>query len=253
MEEFYASVPASSWDYNADQVGSWNSAKTLLRSKFDFDRQFSIVDIGAFDGRFLETLPKHWRKAAIEPCANVRQSLLNRQIEWLADYAENVSADHHLQYDVATMFDVFEHLADPTTTVRNIVSLLRPGGFLILSTGDASHWTWKLLGGHHWYLHTAQHLCFATPKSIRWLANQTGLVLRSMTRHPHQNRSRRTRLRHVLETLHWHGRIATGNRRRIAGLIQRIPRQRHLIHRDRPPMAVSLCDHMLVCFQKAED
>ncbi|OYP39166.1 class I SAM-dependent methyltransferase [Rhodopirellula sp. MGV] len=250
LGQLYRELPAQAWDYVEADIQSWNVAGKVIRKRFAGQSEIKIVDIGAFDGRFLSMLPKSWNKAAVEPCNSVLESLKQRDIRWISDFPENIPDAEFGQFDVATMFDVFEHLPDPQTTIRQIVRLLRPGGMFLFSTGNSSHWSWNLLAGQHWYLHTIQHLSFANPRSIRWLAEAEGLKLQGRIRHSHQRRTLRHKFQHSLETLHWRGRMSHGPQRHLAGLIQRLPGQRRLMHRDRAPMAVSLNDHMLVCLAK---
>jgi SAM-dependent methyltransferase len=70
-------------------------------------------------------------------------------------------------FDVVTMWDVIEHLPDPHPTLAGIHRILRPGGLLLFSTGDASS-HWARLTGRYWHLMTPpQHLFFYTPQSAR--------------------------------------------------------------------------------------
>ena len=69
-------------------------------------------------------------------------------------------------YDVVTMWDVVEHLLDPFLTLKKINRILRPGGLLFISTGDAESY-WARLTGKTWPLLTPpQHLYFFGEKSL---------------------------------------------------------------------------------------
>ncbi|WP_436714947.1 class I SAM-dependent methyltransferase [Roseiconus lacunae] len=250
LDEVYRQLSENAWNYRPDEITSWRLARKLLLRQAQTQTQIRIVDVGAFSGQFLSMLPQQWTKAAVEPCLSVRQSLAERRIEWLADFVENVPPDHFEQFDVVTLFDVFEHLPAPSETLRDAIRLLRPGGKLLLSTGNSGHWSWRLLGGQHWYLHTLQHLCFASQRSLRWIAKTQGLRIMSLIRHSHKRRCLREKVRHCVETVHWSARRHQGWKQSIAGLIQRLPSHHGLVHRDRAPMAISLKDHLLVCFEK---
>jgi SAM-dependent methyltransferase len=59
--------------------------------------------------------------------------------------------DEHLgAYDAVVMLALIEHLFDPLRAMRNVRSMLRPGGFVYLDTPNIAKWTrrLKLLTGH---------------------------------------------------------------------------------------------------------
>ena len=77
-------------------------------------------------------------------------------------------------FHAITALEVFEHLLDPITTIRQLQGFLKPGGTLILSTGlydSAKH-------GADWsYLSCAygQHVTFYTTRSLTVLGKAANL------------------------------------------------------------------------------
>jgi 2-polyprenyl-3-methyl-5-hydroxy-6-metoxy-1,4-benzoquinol methylase len=59
-------------------------------------------------------------------------------------------------YDCVTMWDYIEHSIDPVADLSSAWSLLRPGGVLALSTGDASSIVARV-SGRRWHLLTPEH------------------------------------------------------------------------------------------------
>ncbi|HEU4885891.1 MAG TPA: class I SAM-dependent methyltransferase [Longimicrobium sp.] len=80
-------------------------------------------------------------------------------------------------YDAVTMWDVIEHLTDPAAFVARALSLLRPGGFLVLKTPAVTGRMFAMvklapsLAGS--VLHE-DHIQFFTPDSFSHLARRTG-------------------------------------------------------------------------------
>ena len=81
------------------------------------------------------------------------------------------------EVDVITMFDVIEHLPQPRESLALCVRYLKPGGVIVITTGDfgslAARWA-----GTKWRLMTPpQHLWFFTQESLRRMATTLGLTM----------------------------------------------------------------------------
>ena len=81
-------------------------------------------------------------------------------------------------FDVVTLWNTVEHMADPLGALRAIASLARPGTLLALSTGDVSGplarrdlFGWNLMSPPY-------HLFFFSPRTIDLLLAKTGFRLR---------------------------------------------------------------------------
>jgi SAM-dependent methyltransferase len=81
-------------------------------------------------------------------------------------------------FDIITLWDVIEHLSDPHPTVREAFRLLRPGGVLLASTGDAGALYARIMR-KYWHLLTPpQHLFFHSRKSLETLLRIHGFSVR---------------------------------------------------------------------------
>ncbi len=86
-------------------------------------------------------------------------------------------------FDVATLWDVIEHVTDPSAVIGEAARILAPGGILVVSTGDIAS-PWARLTGFRWPLLTPpQHLFYFTPSSLRCLVERHGFTVDSL-RHP---------------------------------------------------------------------
>ena len=245
----YNNLPETNWQYHAETVGSWVCARRRLLELYSSDQPITILDIGAFDGGFLKQLPENWNKSAIEPSSVGREKLRKAKIEIVGDFLENQPHTRKTdQFDIVTMFDVFEHLPDPADALDRLAGLVKPSGRLMISTCNADHWTWKLLRGKHWYLHTPQHLCFPTPNFFRRWGDDANLVIESLIRHPHRIDSWRTRVTQCLEVTHGWARL--NGRTALMRAIQSLPGFGQLAHKQSIVFANTLHDHQLLVFRR---
>ena len=96
-----------------------------------------LLDVGAAAGFFVDEARKRgWDAAGIdvsEPMVEWGRRELDAPLErqLLADLAGGA-------FDALTMWDYIEHALEPAADLRHARELLRPGGVLALSTGDAA-------------------------------------------------------------------------------------------------------------------
>lgn len=69
-------------------------------------------------------------------------------------------------FDVVTLFDVIEHLADPATALRRIRTLLAPGGLLVVETGDLGGLLRRVVGSGWYYYDPPQHITYFSVASL---------------------------------------------------------------------------------------
>jgi len=101
---------------------------------------------------------------------------------WGADWAcehgvdvlgEDQLREHAGSFDVVTAIEVVEHISDPLGPMREIASLLKPGGVFFLTTGNAavhrdSFTSWK-------YVHPDLHVSYFEPRTLSEAYRRVGL------------------------------------------------------------------------------
>jgi len=75
-------------------------------------------------------------------------------------------------FDVVTLDQVIEHLADPSAVMRGIHRVLKPGGLLVLSTPNADGWGARCFGQRWIHWHAPYHLQFFSSQSMARCATQ---------------------------------------------------------------------------------
>lgn len=133
-----------------------------------------VADVGCGGGSFLDLVGGlAARTIAIEPHRGYHTALAN-QGHAVYPYARAAAADWQGRVDTLVSFNVIEHIEDPVTFMKEIRTLLKPGGQAILCTPNAAAWLLDFLPGiydrfffrrvHRWYFNAPSltHLATAT-------------------------------------------------------------------------------------------
>ena len=134
-----------------------------------------VLDVGAAAGFFVvEAESRGWDAQGVDVSAAM--------VDWGREHL-GVRLDrgdmHELGlepgfFDVVTMWDYIEHSRDPAADILAARALLRPGGILALSTGDAASLVARV-SGRRWHLLTPRHHnFFFTVRTIAALLDRNG-------------------------------------------------------------------------------
>lgn len=77
-------------------------------------------------------------------------------------------------FDVITMIEVLEHVADPVSVLSEAAQWLRPGGLLYVTTPNARGLNCRILGQAWSVVCPPQHLILWTPRALRAALARTG-------------------------------------------------------------------------------
>jgi SAM-dependent methyltransferase len=96
------------------------------------------------------------------------------------DFSRGLPADIGGEYDLAIAGDVLEHVSQPLELLRQLVSVLRPGGQLLVSVPNFAHWYPRgrvmlgLFGYDRRGILDQSHLRFFTRATLRRLVRRAG-------------------------------------------------------------------------------
>lgn len=140
--------------------------KMKLLNKFKSSGR--LLDVGCAKGGFLKVAHEWGFEVEGVDIAESAAEYVRHNLGFKVANCDLPSAGLQVEtFDIITLWDVIEHLRNPNPTLAEAYRLLRPGGLIFLSTGDASS-IWARLTGRYWQLLTpSQHLFFYTPKSLR--------------------------------------------------------------------------------------
>ncbi|SDW04164.1 class I SAM-dependent methyltransferase [Thiocapsa roseopersicina] len=244
----YRATSAEEMDYSLVENAAWRLGRSFLT--FEGNEVRHICDVGCHAGAFLNRLPSRWKRFGIESAVEPRRHASEiHGVTLIGERIEAVPCRWQHAFDAVTMFDVFEHLVHPFEQLAQVATWLRPGGRLLLSTGDMDAWSWRLAGGNYWYLQTLLHLSFGSRSFFQQIHRLLPLRLVAMYRIPHQDASPQVKLDQLFEFGYWECRQRGGFYRLPQRLIQSLPRYRGLMHRQGPPWTMAMKDHVLVIFE----
>lgn len=78
-----------------------------------------------------------------------------------------------IQFDAVTAFDVIEHVEDLKAFVEKIIKVIRPGGIIIISTGNTDAISWRFMRSQYWYCTIGEHISFINEQ---WCYNVAKLL-----------------------------------------------------------------------------
>jgi 2-polyprenyl-3-methyl-5-hydroxy-6-metoxy-1,4-benzoquinol methylase len=139
------------------------------------------LDVGCGSGHLLERVRAHgWHANGTEfgdaALAACRQKGL--EVYSAEDAADELSPG---SFDVISMIEVIEHLAEPRADLETAHRLLRPGGVLYVTTPNFGSLTRLLIGPRWRVVEYPEHLSYFTTTSLRRIARRAGFVPESVS------------------------------------------------------------------------
>lgn len=145
----------------------------------------NLLDVGSYCGAFLQIAQEYgFKTTGVEPSA------------WAAKYAVEKLGQKVIQgtihdlpeggekYDVITLWDVLEHLPDPSHELSAMHQRLKQDGFLVLSTLNIDNWFPKIMG-NRWPWYMDMHLYYFTPDSLEQVLSKAGFQIIKTQRYRH--------------------------------------------------------------------
>ena len=251
LKSLYQSLDTERWSDEAEDSFAWRESWRYLAKRHRQGQ--SILDIGAFTGGFLRGLSDTWVKHAIEPSNDARRLLEESSIQVVGDLLSRPDDGIRHRFDVVTLFDVFEHLPDVYSAMRWINELTKPGGLIVISTGNMDHWSWRALAGGHWYVDPMQHLCFGSKRFFEKWAIDRGLEVVQQVRIPHGGGKRSMALWETMASVYFFSRRRNSLAAKLTRrMLQSVPSLRSLRHKKFCPYTRNLRDHVLVFIRVPE-
>ena len=132
-----------------------------------------VLDFGCSTGRLLAALGPGYDCSGVEISEPAAEQARRRGIAIVAE--RDLDDGQARAFEGIILSDVFEHLVEPTATLRSLAGRLAPGGRLFIVTGLADAVRPRMLMAEHWYFRIAGHLQMLSLRHLDWLACAIGL------------------------------------------------------------------------------
>lgn len=136
----------------------------------------SVLDVGCNVGELLSYLPHSIEKFGIEPSVAAKAIAAGKGIQIIGDTPADLS--NNMMFDCIVAVDVIEHIVEPNSFMQKLCMHLKPGGVLILSTGNPQYSPWyKRFKTRFWYSSFPEHLSFPSGLHYHKWAKSNGMTL----------------------------------------------------------------------------
>ncbi len=148
------------------------------------DRRPRIVDVGCSRGDFVAAATAAGFEAeGVEPAPHIAAAARAAGRKVHTGLLEAQHFDDG-RFDAVSLFEVVEHLRSPLELLQECRRILRPGGIMLISTGNAASWTARAMKARWDYFQTqkdAGHISFFNLQSMGLLAERAGFELAEVT------------------------------------------------------------------------
>jgi len=139
-----------------------------------------VVDVGAGTGIFLEEARAQAlapELIAVEPSAPLAERCRAAGFETVQGFASSLRTVEHLAgtADLAVCFEVIEHVLSPLDLLRDLASVVRPGGWVLVTGLAGSGFDILELGPFAKAVAPPHHLNFITEPAVTSLLERAGL------------------------------------------------------------------------------
>jgi 2-polyprenyl-3-methyl-5-hydroxy-6-metoxy-1,4-benzoquinol methylase len=141
-----------------------------------------LIELGCAFGYFLDEAKAHFEVCGVEISDDARAACVERGLDVVRELTPELTGRRG-PFDAAVMLDVLEHMPRPDETLDQLAEAMRPGGKLLITTGDWGSLLARAMG-KRWRLMTPpQHLWFFNRETLTRLLEAKGFRVVDFT-HP---------------------------------------------------------------------
>jgi SAM-dependent methyltransferase len=183
-----------------DPEGTWPKGKALKRLKqktrqlinklermsVTAGNDLRLLDVGCSNGAFVYAAGLLGVNAAgVEPSPGPARHAIKNGLTVYQGFLEDMHFARG-SFDVITLFEVIEHLKTPLALMKACRRILKPGGCMVIRTGNTDSWTVRCMKGRWGYFHInihGGHVSFFNPLSMKLLAERSEFTVAELKTH----------------------------------------------------------------------
>jgi len=169
-------------DYVGDKRVIQRNMQKWLRIVREYVPSGSLVEVGCAYGFFLELAREYFDVMGIDVSKEATDYARSRFD--VSALSGDFLSDNRLtpaSVDVVTMWDFIEHASAPDKFVARAQEILRPGGYLFLTTGDMDSWMAHRQGANWRLIHPPTHLQYFSRATMSKLLGRYGFSVVKVT------------------------------------------------------------------------
>lgn len=181
--------PAAAYDasyFNGGEYLDYARDKTILQENFadrlEHLRRLSpgggrLLEIGCAYGFFLELAVRRWTVRGLDvsnDAVDYARGRLGLDVS-RGDFLD--LPDEPASLDLICLWDTIEHLEHPVQVIKKATKWLKPGGHLVLTTGDVDSWVARIRKGRWRQVHPPTHVFYFSPATLRRAFEDAGLEM----------------------------------------------------------------------------
>lgn len=168
LNALYSAVPDDHWS------GQHRRDYRLAYQVLGTEEPTSVLDVGCFRGDFLAGLPFDADLLGTEFSDAAGRVSVKRGVKLLGSDTNAVASS---RAHATTAFDVIEHVESPLKFLSELVRITRPGGLVIIGTGNADHWGWRLRRDDYYYSALPEHRSFLPARWFQEAPQKVSVLL----------------------------------------------------------------------------
>jgi 2-polyprenyl-3-methyl-5-hydroxy-6-metoxy-1,4-benzoquinol methylase len=153
---------------------------TIARLRGKRPAECRLLDVGCSRGHFVRAALEYGFDAeGVEPARRIAAAARDAGLRIHTGLLEEQDFDDD-SYDALTLFEVIEHLSEPRVLLAECRRVLKPGGILVVSTGNAASWTAAIMKARWDYFQMERdggHISFFNRVSLARLASVCGFTV----------------------------------------------------------------------------
>jgi len=161
-------------DYKEEAV----NLERTFRRRIDILKRYqekggTLLDVGCATGEFMKLAAEYWNVYGVEISSYASRAAGEKGLNVFNGKLEQ-SPYLNSGFNVVTLWDTIEHVAQPLETMRLISRIVKPKGIVALTTGDVGSFVSRACG-RYWHLYNIpQHLSYFDKGTITDLLKRSG-------------------------------------------------------------------------------